>query len=127
MMGNRNGGEAAQRFAERRRREDEAPRLRDELPNLLDLRLEIEERRAGGHTADSKHIRRVVVDSAPALFVLACSDPRCKNGGHDVTHTMMRSLSAGLREFEGEDVCRGELGSAECGRILRFIAHPTYR
>jgi hypothetical protein len=33
--------EAAQRFAERRRREDEAQRLKDRIPNLATLRLEI--------------------------------------------------------------------------------------
>ena len=80
-MNHRRFGEAAQRATERRRREDEAERLRNAVPKLDSLRLEIEERRMGGVVAEASHIRRIVVESAPALFVLPCLDRECKEGG----------------------------------------------
>jgi len=44
MNNHRRHSEASERFAERRRREDEATRLSAELPRLLTLRLEVQER-----------------------------------------------------------------------------------
>src|SRR6266849_2479094 len=79
-MMNRRNSVAAQRFAERRRREEDAPRLCDQVPNLVSLKLEIEER--SGVTG-VKHIRRVVVDRAPALFLVPCGDSKCADGEHD--------------------------------------------
>src|ERR1700733_10975262 len=64
----------ALRFAERRKREDEAPRLRDQVPHLTSLRLEIEDRCDVGGTA---HTRPVLLSRAPALFLIQCGDPRC--------------------------------------------------
>jgi hypothetical protein len=126
MHGNRRNTEAAQRFAARRQREDEAPRLSTEIPNLASLRLEIEERAGGSVVAEPKHIRRVVIDSAPALFVLSCGDARCKDGGHDVTSSILRALRSGDTTFEGEDVCNGSLGSGQCSRVLHYVGSATY-
>jgi hypothetical protein len=123
---NRRYSEAAERFAERRRREDEAPRLRVRVPNLVSLRLEVEERRATSVAVESRHVRHIV-DSAPALFVLPCGDPACKDGGHDVTSMILRGLLAGSERFEVEDVCLGEIGSARCGRAVKVTAIATYR
>lgn len=119
-------GEAAQRFAERRRREDEAPRLAAEVPKLTELKLEICERSGGNLVAEPTHIRRVVVESAPALFFVPCGDPRCKDGGHEVTHIVMNALRSGDARFEGEDVCSGSQGSGHCARVMHFIGHATY-
>jgi hypothetical protein len=127
MLHHRRHGEAAQRFAERRKREDDAPRLRNEIPNLASLKLDVEERRSGGVVAEASHIRRIVIEHAPALFVLPCGDPSCKEGGHDVTHTVMRALRDRAERFEGEDVCAGQIGSAPCHRVLRYVATATYR
>jgi hypothetical protein len=123
---NRRYSEAAERFAERRRREDEAPRLRTRVPNLASLRLEVEEKRATAVAVESRHVRHIV-DSAPALFVLPCGDPACKDGGHDVTAMILRGLLSGSDRFEVEDVCLGEIGSARCGRIIKVTAIATYR
>src|SRR5450755_1717922 len=125
-MNYRRNSEAAQRFAERRQREDEAPRLSAEVPRLESLKLEIEERRAGGAVAESAHIRRIVVDHAPALFLLPCGDSSCKDGGHDVTRVLMHALHAGAARTEGEDACNGQIGSATCSRVMRFVATATY-
>jgi len=124
---NRKNKDAANRFTERRRREDEAPRLRAEVPRLDTLRLDVEERRPGVVSAEVSHIRRVVVDHAPALFEVPCSDASCADGGHDLTNTIMRSLRNGEEKFEGEDTCLGQVGNAPCERILRFVATATYR
>lgn len=121
------GGEAAARFAERRRAEDEAPRLRDVVANLAGCRIEISDSRPDSTSADMTHTRRVVVDVAPALFVLPCGDAACKEGGHDITHDLMRGFREGKAEIRGEDTCYGHTGTATCGRILRFVAFADYR
>jgi hypothetical protein len=118
--------EGAQRFAERRRREDEAPRLIAEVPRLQSLTLEIGERSQAGPVGESTHVRRVVVQHAPALFFLPCGDPRCKDGGHDVTDVVMKALRAGETRVEGEDSCAGSVGTAPCSRLLHFTGTATY-
>jgi hypothetical protein len=127
MHGRGRLSEAAVRNAERRRREDEAPRLRDRVPRLESLRLEIAERRQGGIEPDVTHVKRVVVDSAAAMFELSCCDRSCKEGGHDITRMIMAELERGAEKFEGEDACHGSLGTAPCGRVLHFVGIATYR
>ena len=124
MMNQRRNSPAAQRFAERRRREDDAPRLHDQVPNLVSLRLEIEDR--SGVTG-TKHNRCVVVDRAPALFLVPCADPRCADGEHDLTHSVMRALRARETSFRGEDGCMGSIGPSSCSRVLSFDAFAEYR
>jgi len=123
----RKHGEAAQRFAERRRREDEAPRLIAEFPLLRTLRLDVDEHhREGVVSTEPAHIRRIVVEHAPALFFLPCGDTRCKDGGHDITRPVMDALRAGETRFEGEDECTGSQGSGQCGRILHYVGTATF-
>ena len=119
--------EAAERFAERRRREDDAPRLLDVIPKLNTLKFKIEEYRAGGSLAETSHVRPIVVANAPALFVFPCQDSSCKDGGHDVTAEISMALRSGKEHFAGEDPCRGQVGSAECSRVLRYSATATYK
>jgi len=119
--------EAAERTAERRRREDEAPRLKDLVPNLATLVLELQEHRAGAVLLESAHIRRIPVEFAPALFELPCQDSFCKQGGHDVTQQILRALETGATAFEGEHGCTGQTGTAECQRVLRYVANATYK
>jgi hypothetical protein len=117
--------EAARRFAERRRREDEAPRLLARVPDLATLDLEISERK-GEAAAEAAHVRRIVVVSAPALFEIPCGDPACQDGGHDLTHPVLRALERRERRFEGEDACHGRLGASPCGRTLRWVGRAGY-
>jgi hypothetical protein len=119
--------EAQQRFADRRKREDDSPRLSEELPNLAALKLTVEERRPTAVTAESKYVRHVIVDRAPALFDIPCGDPSCSGGGHDVTQQLMRQLRANTAEVMVEHECQGGVGTSHCGRILRVIGTPTYR
>jgi hypothetical protein len=126
-MTNMRSREAAQRFAERRKREDEAPRLAAEVPGLATMRLAIEERRGSVSTAESKHTRLVVVERAPALFLVPCGDPTCDGGGYDLTFSVMRELRARRTEFSVDDECNGTVGTARCGRALHAIITATYR
>lgn len=126
MTYNRRNGFAAQRFAERRRREDEAPRLSDQVRDLESLRLELEER-SGDTGASPKYTRRFVVARAPALFFVPCGDPRCLDGGHDLTSTVMHALRRQQTTFEADDTCGGALGSSQCSRVLHFDGIAEYR
>mgnify|MGYP000857459522 CR=1 FL=1 len=119
---------AAQRSAERREREDAAPRLTSEVPNLVSLRLDIEEKTdAAAGTSQPKYVRRVVVTSAPALFLVPCGDPNCTDGGHDVTNAIMRALHARQTAFTGADDCHGSTGGASCSRVLHFEGTAEYK
>ena len=124
---NRRSRDAATKFAERRKREDEAPRLLAEAPKLETLRLDLEERRPSVVSAEVSHIRRVVVAHAPAMFEVPCSDPSCHDGGHDLTIPIMRALRSGDEKFEGEDTCLGQVGNTSCERILRYVGTATYK
>jgi len=124
MMNRRNSPQAL-RFAERRRREDDAPRLHEQVPNLVSLRLDIEDR--SGIADGSEHIRRVVIDRAPALFLLPCGDPRCADGEHDLTTTVMRALRSQETSFHGKDSCMGSVGASACSRVLQFEGVAAYR
>jgi hypothetical protein len=126
VMNYRKHGVAAARFAERRRREDDAPRLSEQVPNLVSLRLEIEER-SGTTGTQPRHIRHFVIDRAPALFLVPCGDPRCTDGEHDLTSTVMRALRASETSFQGNDECVGSVGSSACARVLHFDAVAEYR
>ena len=118
--------EAARRFAERRQREDDAPRLIAEVPALASLNLEISEQK-GEVAASTTHTRRIVVASAPAYFEIPCGDPSCTDGGHDLTYAVMRALRGHATSFDGEDVCRGNVRTSDCARVLRYVGVATYK
>jgi hypothetical protein len=126
MMKTRLRSDAALRFADRRQREQDAPRLHDRFPSLATLRLDIEEGR-GATNADPKHTRIIGVDTAPALFALTCGDHGCRDGGHDLTTSVLRNLSSGATRFDVEDMCYGSVGMGECGRTMRVRGTATYR
>ena len=119
--------EAAERFAERRRREDAAPRLRDIAPDLLSCKVEVTDGRADAVTTDVLHTRHLVVERGPAILVIGCSDAGCRDGGHDLSTMLVRGLRERHTEIRGEDLCDGNVGAAHCGRRLRFRATATYK
>jgi len=120
--------EASIRQAERRQREDDAPRLHTIIPSLTSLRLQIDELRDGNTVAEGGHVRPIVIESAPALFELPCGDRSCKDGGHDMTRVILQGLEAGEEKLVREHACRGAVGStgAECTRTLRVTVTATY-
>lgn len=117
--------EAATRFEERRQRERGAQRLRDRVPSLATLRLEVAEDH-GAIGAGPKHARIVSVETGPALFEIACTDPSCRGGGYDLTIAVMRGLLEGKARFAAEGHCSGSIGSAECGRNVHVDVSATY-
>jgi hypothetical protein len=116
------------RAIDRRQREDEAPRLKSKVPNISELYLEIEEVIAGSSTVVSRYVRRIVVDTAPALVELPCGEAKCNDGGHDLTAAVMRALHAGATEFRGEHACNGRVGAGggACDRVLTYVGHAKY-
>ncbi len=118
--------EAAQRYAERLQREQDAPRLRERVPTLATLRLEITDGRSIT-SAETKHTRIIVVDTAPALFSLMCGDRWCRGGGHDVTIAVLDGLRTGATRFDVRDACFGNVGTADCGRTMLVEVTATYR
>jgi hypothetical protein len=110
-----------QNAADRRRREDDAPRLQVEVPHLARLSLSLGERGADGHDPASAHIRRVVVESAAALFLVPCSAPGCPSGAHDLTAAIMPELLRGSTRFEGETGCNA------CGCVMSYVGNVGYR
>lgn len=127
MYNRRRNAEIVQKAQERRAREDSARRLRDEVPLLASLSLNIQQFRADGGMAESDHTRRVVVEHAPALFVVPCGEKGCEDGGHDLTLEVMRALRAGQTKFEGRHECAGHTGAVECRRTMRWVATATFR
>jgi hypothetical protein len=107
--------------AERRRREDESPRLRAVVPRLRALRLELSESRGEGQIEFS-HIKRISVENAPSVFMIPCGEPRCKHGSYDLTEPILSALRRGEPRVEATDTCMGDVGTAQCGRVLRCIA-----
>ena len=90
---------------------------------LASLRLDLEERSGIGGV---KHVRRVIVDRAPALFLVPCGDPRCLDGGHDLTTTVMQALHTHETSFRGSDECGGAVGQSACQRVLHFEGAAEY-
>lgn len=119
--------EASERFAERRRLEEAAPRLRERIPGLASLKLEVEETHDTAGLSGSKHVRHIVVERAPALFAIPCGDSSCTGGGYDVTPAILRGLMAHAERFEATDHCHGTLGGgAPCRRVLHVTAIASY-
>jgi hypothetical protein len=127
MQRMRSWREAAERFDERRRREHLAPRLESRSRDLASLRLAIEEFHDGTRTGSVKHVRHVVVASAPALFALPCGDASCEGGGYDVTRPVMRALRGHTERFEADARCAGTTGGVPCRRMLHVVGTATYR
>lgn len=126
-MNFRRGRAAAEKTSERRRREDEAPRLTAVVPDLETLRLEVTEKRGDIGIAEASYIRRIVVEHAPALFLIPCGESSCREGGHDITRAVLRGLEQKAAVYEGDDPCSGQTGTAPCARTLVFKAFATYK
>lgn len=111
--------------AEKRRIEDAAPRLRAVVPGLKVLRMRCEERRAQGQVTSMPYTRHVVVASAPALFTVRCSEPRC-SGIHEVTGAVLKALRAHDPNYHGESACQGDVGDNPCDRTLVYVCEAEF-
>jgi hypothetical protein len=119
--------ERKERKVQRDERENAAGKLVQRVPDLTSLSIEIRETRPDGCVSDTHYIRRVVLEHAPALFEVVCSDPRCEDGGYDVTPDIIFGLKSRQTRFEGHQTCRGRCGSLDCARVLRYVTTATYR
>lgn len=132
-MGFQRSNPAALRAAARREQEDAAPRLLSVVPTLKSLALTLEERRrsadgsTGGQSDAGSHIRRVVVEHAPAMFQIPCGNRACQDGGHDLTREILHALRSGQVTFEGDDACNGATVSGQpCELLLRYRAQASF-
>jgi hypothetical protein len=112
--------------AEQRRREDAAPRLRDEIARLLSLRLRFDDIRGPNRMLAASYTRPIVVPSAPAHFEVRCMEPRC-DGRHDLTLEILRALRDSQVCFAGTSSCYGMVGDTACDRVLAYAAEASYR
>ena len=117
---------ALEATAEHRRREDAAPRLREEVRRLLSLRLRFDDIRGETRMTAASYVRPVVVETAPALFEIRCMEPRC-NGRHDLTAAVLSGLRQAQRSFEGTSQCDGMVGDMPCDRTLAYACEASYR
>jgi hypothetical protein len=122
----RSNKQAYLRAIERRRREDDAARLKAKVPTLSSLVIEVKESGEEVGDLDVSYIRRVVVDRAPAMFELPCSDRRCDGGGHELTRRFLKALRDGQATFEGTHRCAGNIKEEDCPLELHFVANATY-
>jgi len=119
--------ERKERRIQRDERENAAGKLVQKIPDLTSLSIAIHETRPEGCVSDNHYIRRVALEHAPALFEVACSDPRCEDGGHDVTREILASLASRQACFEGRHACRGRCGAIDCARVLWYVTTASYR
>jgi hypothetical protein len=124
----------AVKAAERRKREDDAPRLIHAVPLLRSLAIRFHEVYEDLRLAEATHVRRIVVDHAPAYFEIPCADRECE-GVHDLTQELLGALREARSEFQGKDVCKGGSKTAAsaaaaaprtCGRVLHYVALASY-
>jgi hypothetical protein len=108
---------------ERRQREDSAPRINEMFPQLSALSIHVDEHSS---VLSPRYVRRVVIQNAPALFILPCSDPNCSDGGHDISSDIIGQVRSKRREFDGSHVCGGWIGSRQCGRTIWFHCEASY-
>jgi hypothetical protein len=112
--------------SDRWQREDAAARLLDQLPYIRTIKFSLKETRAEHTVAGTTRAQHVIVARAGALFEIACSDPKCENGGHDLTTEVLAGLRDRLAEFGGNSDCHGDLGQGSCDRTLHYSVHATY-
>lgn len=112
--------------SERWQREDESRRLSLEVQGLLTLKIVIEEWRDEQFISGARYTKHVIVTGAPARFEVPCGEPRCLDGGHDITSELMRALRDQRATVEGRSECRGGFGDRGCTRVVRFAAFATY-
>jgi hypothetical protein len=113
----------AARREDRQRQEADATRLLKEVPTLKTLRITVTE---VGMLVRQKHMKHVIVGSAPALFFFHCGDELCQDGGHDITTSVLYSLRALRKEFAGQHTCDGTVGCSPCRRSIEFHAYAEY-
>ena len=103
---------------------EKTARLRDVVPRLKALKLEIVEQVG---VASRCHTRIVLVDQAPASFTVSCGDERCRHGGYDLTGDVLPRLKRRREAWKITRVCNGRVGTARCLRRAQCSVQAEYR
>lgn len=111
--------------AAQRQREDDAPRLCDQVPALRSLRIQFEDRRAASGLTAMTYSKPIVVASAPASFEIRCMEPRC-DGRHDLTRSILNALRQNQASFGAESPCNGIVSDQHCDHVLIYKCTATY-
>lgn len=111
---------------DRWKREDGAPRLKDEAPDLGKLRVELEELSESRAIAGTRRVRHFMVEHAAARFEIPCGEEKCEGGGHDLTAEMLNHLREHHVDFSGTSSCRGNVRDRACERTLKYVANAEY-
>jgi len=117
--------EEVEATVEHRRREDAAPRLRDQVKGLESLRLRFDDVRAEGKMLATAYTKPIAVAIAPACFDIRCMEARC-NGRHDLTSPVLRALREAKTSFEGRSRCNGMIGDVPCDHTLAYTCEAQY-
>ena len=112
--------------SEQLRRERAAPRLCQEAPALVSLRLTFEDLRSPNAHGNVMYAKPIVVATAPAYFDVRCAEPRC-DGRHDLTEAILSALRARLTSSSGQSACTGWTGDVACDRALKYDCVATYK
>lgn len=115
--------QAAVCAVDRRQREDVAPRLSAILPRVAELSIHVDEHSS---IMSPQYVRRIVVQTAPALFLIPCSDPNCADGGHDISSEVLAALGSKRPAFRGTHICPGWVGSRQCSRTIWYSGEAAY-
>jgi hypothetical protein len=111
---------------DRWKRENDAPRLRQEVPKLESLRMNLEEFSGGHRVVGTSRIQHVVVAQASSRFEIPCGDSKCEDGGHDLTREALGQLRSAREAFGGSSVCNGRVGERACERTLEYSFLAKY-
>ncbi len=118
--------EALARARERREKNDAAKRIKEIVPNLATMKLQVSEKpiKADADKAIT-HIKHVIVDRAPARFELPCCDHKC-DGSHDFTEFVLEGLQKKEASFSSTDPCGGAAKEGPCHFEMTITAMATY-
>lgn len=108
-------------------REDAAPRLAAEVPELLTLSLQLRNCTEEAALPGRSRTQHVIVERAAALFEVACVEPKCESGGFDVTSDVLHALRHRKETLEGTANCGGSVGQGYCRCTLVYVMKATYR
>lgn len=113
--------------SERWQREDAAPRLATVVPELVTLSLLLRNRTDETSMPGRSRTQHVIVARAAALFEIACVEPKCENGGFDITTDVLRALHERKETLDGSAQCGGSVGQGYCRCTLVYVMKATYR
>lgn len=108
-------------------REDAAPRLAAEVPELVSLSLQLRNCTEESALPGRSRTQHIIVERAAALFEVACVEPKCEGGGFDVTSEILHALRKRKETFEGTATCNGSVGQGYCRCTLVYVMKATYR